>query len=110
MTNKQIPLTIKETREALLKKKLSATELVDEYLARIEKNKDLNAYLTVSDEMAYKKAHEIDLLIASGDAASIDKHQLLGVTVGHKDLFLTKGIRTTAASKQIGRASCRERV
>lgn len=94
-----IPLTIKGTKEALLKKEFSATELVDEYLARIENSKDLNAYLTVSDEVAYKKAHEMDQLIASGDASAIDKHPLLGVTIGHKDLFLTRGIRTTAASK-----------
>ena len=43
-----LPLTIKETREGLLKKEFSAVELVDEYLSRIDKNKDLNAFLTVS--------------------------------------------------------------
>ena len=95
----QIPLTIKETREGLIKKDFSATELVDGYLARIEASRDLNAYITISEEAAYKKADEIDKLIAGGDAEAIGKHALLGVTIGHKDLFLTKGIRTTAASK-----------
>lgn len=95
----RLPLTIDETKKGLIKKEFSATELVNEYLKRIEANKDLNAYITVSSEEAYKKAHEIDQLIATGSSETIHKHELLGVTVGHKDLFLTKGIRTTAASK-----------
>lgn len=86
-----LPLTIKETQEGLLKKKFSAVELVDAYLARINKyNKELNVFLTISEDKAYKKAKEIDNLES--------KPQLFGVTVAHKDLFLTKGIRTTAAS------------
>jgi len=92
-----IPLTIKETREGLLNKKFSAVELVDIYLGRIDKHKKLNAFLTVSDESAYKEAKKIDKLIASG---SVEKeYPLLGTVVAHKDLFLTKGVRTTAGSK-----------
>lgn len=98
MTKTQIPLTIKETREKLLKKEFSATELVDAYLSRIDSNKDLNAYITVSDEIAYKKAHEIDRLISNSDENALNSHPLMGVVTGQKDLFLTKGIRTTAAS------------
>jgi aspartyl-tRNA(Asn)/glutamyl-tRNA(Gln) amidotransferase subunit A len=92
-----IPLTIRETREGLLNKKFSAVELVDIYLERIYKHKKLNALLTVSDEDAYKEAKKIDKLIAS---ASVEKeYPLLGTVVAHKDLFLTKGVRTTAGSK-----------
>lgn len=83
-----LPLTIKETQKALAEKKFSAVELVDEYLDRIEKNKDLNAFLTVSDEVAYKKAKNFD---GTGPLA--------GVVVAHKDLFLTKDVKTTAGSK-----------
>jgi aspartyl-tRNA(Asn)/glutamyl-tRNA(Gln) amidotransferase subunit A len=86
-----LPETIKETKDGLMKKDFSAVELVDEYLARIEKNKDLNAFLTVSEEAAYKKAKEIN-----PEATDLP---LLGAVVAHKDLFLTKGVRTTAASK-----------
>ena len=82
------PLTIKETQEGLLKKKFSVVELVDEYLAQINKNKDLNAFITVCEDEAYKKAKEIDI-----------SKPLAGVVVAHKDLYLTKDIRTTAASK-----------
>ncbi|MCX6704481.1 MAG: Asp-tRNA(Asn)/Glu-tRNA(Gln) amidotransferase subunit GatA [Candidatus Woesebacteria bacterium] len=92
-----IPLTIKETREGLLKKKYSAVELVDEYLSRINKHKGLNAFLTLSDEVAYSEAKEIDKLVGVGIAAN--QYPLLGSTVAHKDLFLTKRIRTTAGSK-----------
>ena len=97
MTN--TPLTIKETQKGILEKDFSSVELVDTYLERIEKNKDLNAYITVCDEAAYKKAKEVDQLVKSGEENLIEKFPLLGVTVGHKDLFLTKGIRTTAGSK-----------
>ena len=91
------PLTIEETRKGLLEKKFSAAELTDEYLKRIEENKDLNAFLTISDEEAYKKAKEVDKLVSSGVTA--EDYPLLGSVIAHKDLFLTKGIKTTAASK-----------
>ncbi len=94
-----IPLTIKETQEKLLKKEFSAVELVDSYLARIQENKDLNVFITISDDVAYKKAKDVDKLIAQGSKTILEDYPLLGAVVGHKDLFLTKGIRTTAASK-----------
>lgn len=92
-----MPLTIRETREGLLGKKFSAVELVDEYLGRIEKNKDLNIFLTVSDEAAYKRAKEIDKLVELG--IGNNQYPLFGSVIAHKDLFLTKGIKTSAASK-----------
>ncbi|MBI3443220.1 Asp-tRNA(Asn)/Glu-tRNA(Gln) amidotransferase subunit GatA, partial [Candidatus Woesebacteria bacterium] len=50
-----------------------------------------NAFLTVSDEVAYKQAKKID--------RTLSDFPLFGVTVSHKDLYLTKGIKTTAGSK-----------
>lgn len=87
----ELPLTIKETQKGLTDKKFSPVELVDEYLKRIEKNKDLNAYLTVCSENAYNQAKEYNPALA-----------LAGVVVAHKDLYLTKGVRTTAGSKVLG--------
>lgn len=92
----KLPLTIKETQEGLLKKEFSVVELVDKYLERIEKNKDLNAFITVSKETAYDSAKEVEKNISK---EIISKRPLLGTVVAHKDLFLTKGVRTTAASK-----------
>ena len=87
-----IPLTISDTQKGLLEKKFSAVELVDAYLERINKyNKEYNIFLTISEEAAYKKAKEVD--------KSDIKSPLSGVVVSYKDIFLTKGIRTTAGSK-----------
>jgi len=89
-----LPLTIKETQEGLINKKFSAVELVDSYLARISKyNKELNIFLRVCAEEAYKTAKRLDNVV---DKKALP---LFGVTVAHKDLFLTKGVRTTAGSK-----------
>lgn len=86
------PLTIKETQEGLRSKKFSAVELVDSYLAQIKKyNGEYNIFLTISEEEAYKKAKEVD--------KSEIKLPLSGVVTSYKDIFLTKGIRTTAGSK-----------
>lgn len=96
----EIPLTIKETQEGLIGKKFSAVELVDSYLARINKyNKNLNVFLTITEDIAYQKAKEIDKILGYKDTKILRDYPLLGVTVAHKDLFLTKGVRTTAGSK-----------
>lgn len=95
-----IPLTIKETQQGLIGKKFSAVELVGSYLARITKyNKNLNVFLTITEDAAYKKAKEIDNILSQKNSKILTDYPLLGVTVAHKDLFLTKGIRTTAGSK-----------
>lgn len=88
----KLPLTIKETKEGLKKKKFSAVELVDSYLEKINKyNKEHNIFLTVSEEEAYKTARNID----GGDMSD----PLAGVAICYKDIFSTKGVRTTASSK-----------
>lgn len=96
----ELPLTIEETQRGLLEKRFSGRELVDTYLDRINKhNKDLNIFLTISEERAYEQAKKIDKLLSNRGPKLLEDFPLLGVTVSYKDLFLTKGIRTTAASK-----------
>jgi len=96
----EIPLTIKETQDGLLKGKFTAVGLVNSYLERINKhNKDLNAFLTVCEEEAYKKAKEADERIKDLKEKAFTDFPLLGVCISFKDLFLTKGVRTTAGSK-----------
>lgn len=95
-----IPLTIKETQVGLKKKKYTAVELVDAYLKKINKfDKGINSFITVSEEIAYKQAKKTDRLIFDYGDKAFEDYPLLGVTVAHKDLFLTKGVRTTAGSK-----------
>lgn len=92
-----LPLTIKETQKGLRDKEFSAAELVESYLERIEKNRDLNAFLTVTADEAFANAKKFDNTDNKKDL--IEASPLAGIVVSHKDLFLTKGIKTTAASK-----------
>lgn len=95
----QMPLTIQETQEALKKKEISCVDLVDYYLERIRKfNSEINAVLTVSEDLAYSQAKKADKIIDGLGKKAFEEFPLLGVTVIHKDMFLTKGVRTTAAS------------
>ena len=95
-----LPLTIKETQEGFLSKKFSVTQLVDGYLERINKHdKGLNIFLTVSEDTAYIQAKAADRKISDLGERAFEENPLLGVVVAHKDIFLTKDTRTTAASK-----------
>ncbi|MDR1332867.1 MAG: Asp-tRNA(Asn)/Glu-tRNA(Gln) amidotransferase subunit GatA [Holosporales bacterium] len=87
-------LTITEARRGLKAKEFSAVELIDHFLQMADKHKDLNAYVTVDREKAIAAAKEADSMIARGDDLPC-----LGVPIAIKDLFCTKGIRTTACSK-----------
>lgn len=94
------PLTIKDTQEALRKKEISCVGLVDYYLERVNRlDKKINAILTISEDQAYDKARRLDKIIADLGDNAFEEFPLLGVCLIHKDMFLTKGIRTTAASK-----------
>lgn len=87
-------LTIKKAKEGLLNKDFSAVELLNAHLDRIEKeNKSLNAFITVSKDIAKESAKRADKLISEGQDLP-----LLGIPIALKDIFSTKGIQTTAAS------------
>lgn len=87
--------TIKELRKALDNKKVSAVELARYCLERIKKfDGQLNAFLTVTEDLALEEAREADKRIAAGV-----QHPLTGIPYAAKDLFVTRGVRTTAASK-----------
>src|ERR1700733_9386940 len=88
--------TISSVRDALIAKKISARELKNNYFARIEqKNSELNAFLTLSKDRAYKQTANVDDLIAKGDPLP----RLAGVPLAVKDVLSTEGIRTTCGSK-----------
>src|SRR5258708_6005340 len=95
-----LPKSIQETQERLLKKEFSCVDLVDAYLANIKsRNKELNAVLTITEDLAYKQAKKDDEQIKILGEKAFEEFPLLGVTVIHKDMFSTKVVRTTAASK-----------
>lgn len=94
-----LPLTIDELHKDLKAGSYTVTQLVERYLQNIHsQNENLNAYITVAEESAYTHAKEADEIIKTNPNA-FNEYPLLGVVVGVKDLYLTKGIRTTAASK-----------
>ena len=86
-------LTIKEAVEGLKGKKFSSVEITKACLSQIEKhNPNINAFLTIN-EHAFDEAKKADEARESGSNTS-----LLGIPIALKDMYLTKGLRTTAAS------------
>jgi len=76
-------------------KELSCQEVMEAHLARIERvNPKVNAIVTFLPEQALKQAHAADEALAKGLTPS----PLHGLPIAHKDLVLTKGIRTTLGS------------
>ncbi|HEY4951465.1 MAG TPA: Asp-tRNA(Asn)/Glu-tRNA(Gln) amidotransferase subunit GatA [Candidatus Acidoferrales bacterium] len=88
--------TIGSVRDALLGKKTSARELVNDFYAQIERrNPELNAFLALCPERAYAQADRVDAAIAKGQPLQ----PLAGVPVAIKDVISTQGVRTTCGSK-----------
>jgi len=94
-------LTISQAKEGLEKKKFSVKDLVASCLEQIKKlNPKLNAFITVCEKEALKEAEKKDLEIKKLRNLEIKgKFPLFGIPIAAKDLFCTKGIRTTAGSK-----------
>lgn len=92
-----INLTIKQALQKLKSKEISAIELTRAYLARIEKfGSTLNCYITTTPERALEDAAKSDERYANGTPLPLD-----GMPIAMKDLFATRGIRTTAASRML---------
>ncbi len=88
---------LSELRKKLDTKEISAAELTQEYLDRIEKkDKQINSYITVCRESAIEQAKKAQELI---DANKADA--LTGIPISVKDNICTKGIKTTCASKML---------
>ncbi len=89
-------LTIEQVRAGLAAKKYSAVELAQATLAFAEQeNRKTNAYLHYAPEHALEAARKVDEKLARGEDAGV----LGGVPVAVKDVIVTKGIRTTCASR-----------
>ena len=83
-------------RSALDARQVSATELAEYFLVRIEKAVSLNTFLHVDRRLTLLQAQEADARIGRGDAGA-----LTGIPIAHKDIFVTKGWRSTAGSKML---------
>ena len=89
-------LTLASAARRLSRRELSASELVEACLRRIEETEPrLHAFLAVSDGEARRQAAAADERLARGEPLS----PLDGIPIALKDVFLTRGVRTTAASR-----------
>ena len=86
-------LTIAQARDALKKKSATAVEIADAHLGAMERARGLNAFVLETPEVARAMAAESDRRIAAGKAGPLE-----GIPVAVKDLFCTKGVRSTASS------------
>jgi aspartyl-tRNA(Asn)/glutamyl-tRNA(Gln) amidotransferase subunit A len=90
-------MTLAEARDAIRAKKLSSKELTGAFVKAIEGARPLNAFITEAGEQALLAADAADRRIAEGKMGDLE-----GLPIAIKDLFCTKGVRTTAASKILG--------
>jgi aspartyl-tRNA(Asn)/glutamyl-tRNA(Gln) amidotransferase subunit A len=86
--------TVTELSRALARKETSSVELTRALLERINKYKDLNAFITVDPERSLAQAKAADARIAKGAAGA-----LTGIPIAQKDIFCTDGWLTTCGSK-----------
>lgn len=88
-------LTIREAKDGLREKKFSSEELTKDCLSEIKKRDgDLNAFITVTEEEALDSAKDADKKLSSGGELS----DLAGIPVAVKDIYNTKGVKTTCSS------------
>ena len=89
-------LSIKETITSLKNKDFSVSELVDFHISSMENGRELNAFITETADIARKKALDCDHNYSKGEEKPLE-----GIPLGIKDMFCTKGVKTTASSKML---------
>jgi aspartyl-tRNA(Asn)/glutamyl-tRNA(Gln) amidotransferase subunit A len=90
-------LTLAEARDAIVTKKISSRELTSAFVKAVEGARPLNAFVTETPDRALAMADESDARIAAGNVRPLE-----GLPLAIKDLFCTKGVRTTAGSRILG--------
>jgi aspartyl-tRNA(Asn)/glutamyl-tRNA(Gln) amidotransferase subunit A len=92
-----INASLKQLSSALAARSVSSVELTTQFLDRIDAlNQTLNAFITVDRAAALAQAQAADARLAQGDATP-----LTGIPLAHKDIFVTRGMRTTCASHML---------
>jgi aspartyl-tRNA(Asn)/glutamyl-tRNA(Gln) amidotransferase subunit A len=87
-------LTLVELASGMQAGEFSSREATETMLARIQRHKSLNAFITVTEDEALRAADSADQARASGHAGP-----LCGLPIVHKDLFCTSGVLTTCGSR-----------
>lgn len=97
MTKDLWRLTAHEAQALLRRREISAVELTESVLRRIEEvEPKVHAYITITAELALEQAREADERFAAGTATP-----LTGIPVAVKDAIITRGVRTTAGSRML---------
>jgi len=92
-------LTIHQAGEKLRRREITSVELTAAVFQRIDQTDDrIRAYITLAKEAALEQARRADQQLMRNEMAS----PLLGIPLALKDNFLTRGLRTTCASKILG--------
>jgi len=86
-------LTLKQLQKGLSNKEFSSVELTSHFIKRVQ-NSELNAFISITDDLALEQAKKADSIIASGKM-----NDLTGIPYAHKDIFCTLGVKTSAGSK-----------
>jgi len=86
-------LTLKELQRGLSNKEFSSVDLTNHFIRRVQ-NSELNAFITITNDLALEQAKKADSIIASGKM-----RDLTGIPYAHKDIFCTLGVKTSAGSK-----------
>ncbi|MBP5344229.1 MAG: Asp-tRNA(Asn)/Glu-tRNA(Gln) amidotransferase subunit GatA [Alphaproteobacteria bacterium] len=89
-----VNLKITEALDLLNKGEISSEDLTRAHIEEMAKGRVLNAFITETPELALAQAKESDERRKSGKIGLLE-----GIPIANKDLYCTKGIRTTAASK-----------
>lgn len=87
--------SLKELSGLLQTRQISSTELAKLYLDRIASS-DLNAFIDINADLTLQQAAKADQRLAAGDTTP-----LTGIPIAHKDIFVTRGWRSTAGSKML---------
>jgi aspartyl-tRNA(Asn)/glutamyl-tRNA(Gln) amidotransferase subunit A len=90
-------LTLAEARDLLRKREFTAAELTKAHVAAVREARALNAFVLETPEQAIEMAARADAALAKGEGGP-----LAGLPIGVKDMFATKGVRTTACSHILG--------
>jgi len=88
--------TLSDLASALAAKQVSSVELTRAFLGRIGQLKALNAFITVDEAGALERARAADAARARGEGGP-----LAGIPFAHKDIYCTKGLRTTCGSRML---------
>lgn len=88
--------SVAELGRLLAAKQVSAVELAELFLGRIDAHRDLNAFLDVRPDVTLAQARDADRRRAQGETGA-----LLGVPLAHKDIFVTRDWASTASSRML---------